>query len=176
MDFKPTLQNDLVLLRPLQDGDFESLFAISSDPLLWEQHPAKERATLEGFTAWFKDAMGTDKAFLIQDKATGRTVGTSRYNLVKEDESAIEIGWTFIGREFWGGKYNQASKKLMLDYAFTYFDRVLFFVDVNNLRSQKAVEKIGGKRISELNGLNLEYKPTAGAVFCIEKQDWSGFV
>jgi RimJ/RimL family protein N-acetyltransferase len=172
MDFKPTLQNDLVVLRPLKEEDFDALFTISSDSLLWEQHPSKDRATLEGFKVWYKDAMESDRAFVIEEKETGKTIGTSRYNPVKEDDHAIEIGWTFISRDFWGGKYNQATKKLMLYYAFQYFNRVLFFVDVNNFRSQKAVQKIGGKRISELNGHNLEYKPTGGAVFCIEKEEW----
>lgn len=169
LNFKPTLQSELVLIRPLVDTDFDNLFAISSDPLLWEQHPAKERATLEGFKKWFAEAMASDKALYIEDRKTGKTVGTSRYNEVKEDETAVEIGWTFLGREFWGGTYNKEIKTLMLNHAFTIFDKVLFFIDKNNSRSQKAVEKIGGKRISELNGQNLEYRPTASTVYCIKK-------
>lgn len=169
LDFKPVLEDDLVFIRPLTEDDFDALYRISSDPLLWEQHPAKERSTPEGFQKWFEEAMASDKALFIMDKQTGKPVGTSRYNEVKEDPSAIEIGWTFIARELWGGKYNQAVKKLMMDHAFTQYDKILFFVDKHNFRSQKAVEKLGGKRVSELNGRLLESRPTASFIYCIEK-------
>lgn len=169
INFKAVLEDELVLIRPLLKDDFDALFSISSDPLLWEQHPAKERSTPEGFQKWFEDAMASDKAFFITDKKTGKPVGTSRYNEIKEDPAAIEIGWTFIAREFWGGQYNQAVKKLMMDHAFTHYDKILFFVDRNNFRSQKAVEKLGGKRISELNGQSLGPRTASSVVYCIDR-------
>lgn len=159
----------MVFIRPLRPDDFDALFSISSDPLLWEQHPAKERSTPEGFQKWFEEAMASDKALFITDRKTGKTVGTSRYNEVEEDPVAIEIGWTFIARELWGGKYNQAVKKLMMDHAFTRYDKILFFVDKHNFRSQKAVEKLGGRRISELNGHLLKSRPTASFIYCIDR-------
>lgn len=169
IDFKAVLENELVHIRPLQADDFDALFRISSDPLLWEQHPAKERSTPEGFQKWFEEAMTTDKALFITDKVTGKAVGTSRYNEVKDDQTAIEIGWTFLGREFWGGKYNQAIKKLMMEHAFTAYPILLFFVDKHNFRSQKAVEKLGGRRISELNGQPLGPRTTASFVYRIDR-------
>ncbi len=169
LDFKPVLEDEMVFMRPLRPDDFDALFSISSDPLLWEQHPAKERSTLEGFQKWFEEAMASDKALFITDRKTGKPVGTSRYNEVKENPAAIEIGWTFIARELWGSKYNQAIKKLMMDYAFTQYDKILFFVDKHNFRSQKAVEKLGGRCISELNGRLLESRPTASFIYCIDK-------
>lgn len=169
MDFKAVLEDDLVHMRPLTAEDFDALFSISSDPLLWEQHPVKERSTPEGFKKWFEDAMASDKAFYITDKETGKPVGTSRYNETKEDPNAIEIGWTFIAREFWGGKYNRVVKKLMMDHAFTRYDKILFFVDKHNFRSQKAVEKLGGRRISELNGQSPGPRTDKSYVYCIDR-------
>jgi len=169
LDFKAVLENDLVHIRPLTAEDFDALFSISSDPLLWEQHPAKERSTPEGFKKWFEDAMATDRAFYVTDKETGKPVGTSRYNETELAASAIEIGWTFIAREFWGGKYNRSLKKLMMDHAFTHYDKILFFVDKHNFRSQKAVEKLGGKRISELDGQPLGPRGETSFVYCIDR-------
>lgn len=146
-DFNPVLEDDLLLIRPLTCDDFDALFRISADPLLWEQHPAKERSTREGFEKWFEEAMATGKALFVEEKVTGKTVGTSRYREVEGDPGAIEIGWTFISREFWGKGYNAAVKKLMVSHAFSRYGTVLFFVDKQNFRSQKAVEKLGAKQI-----------------------------
>lgn len=171
-NFQPTLENDLLLLRPAQEDDFESLFAVANDPLLWEQHPAKERATRDGFTAFFNDAIATKAAFVAIDKKTGQIIGTSRYNPVPETENAIEIGWTFIGRTYWGGTYNQSMKKLMMDYAFQYVPHILFFINKHNLRSRRAVEKIGGVHITELEGKAIDPRSESGVVYKVSKNGY----
>lgn len=169
-NLQPTLENNLLLLRPMQEDDFAPLFKVASDPLIWEQHPAKERATREGFTPFFKEAMATKAAFVVIDKESGNIIGTSRYNPVPETENAIEIGWTFIGRKYWGGKYNQSMKKLMMDYAFTYIDNILFFINKYNMRSQKAVEKIGGRQITALDGKDIDPRSELGVIFKVSKR------
>ena len=171
-NLQPTLTNELVILRPLQESDLEDLFDVSSDPKIWDQHPSKERSTREGFTKFFQEAMDTKAAFLILDKKTNEIIGTTRYRLSKESERAIEIGWTFLATKYWGGEYNRSIKKLMLDYAFQKYEVVLFYVDKNNFRSQRAVEKIGGKRISTLDGKVLTIKPHASEIFAIERSDY----
>lgn len=101
-DLQPTMENDLVLLRPLRESDFEELCAVASDPLIWEQHPAKERSTREGFTPFFKDAIASKGALIIIEKQTGKISGSSRYQTPVDNIDAIEIGWTFLARGLLG--------------------------------------------------------------------------
>ena len=88
-------------------------------------------------------------AFLIRDSKTNEVVGSSRYYDYNETDSSVLIGYTFIGTKFWGTGYNKALKKLMLDYAFQHVDKVYFHIGANNIRSQKAIEKIGATKIAE---------------------------
>jgi RimJ/RimL family protein N-acetyltransferase len=145
-DFRqPILQNDCVLLRPLEYVDFQALFKVASDPLIWEQHPAKNRCNEDGFSIFFSDAMDSGGALVIEDNERGEIIGSSRYQLLEENEDAIEIGWTFLARKYWGGKYNRSVKNLMIQHAFNYVGEIIFFIDIDNFRSQKATEKLGAK-------------------------------
>jgi RimJ/RimL family protein N-acetyltransferase len=171
-DLQPVLEDSLVILQPLQQSDFERLFEVASDAAIWEQHPAKERSEREGFANFFSVAMKSKSAFLIIDKKSGEIIGTSRYNFSKESSRAIEVGYTFLARKFWGGVYNKAIKNLMLAHAFRHFDLVLFYIDINNFRSQKAVEKIGGQRITSIDGKQLETRAGASVIYSIEWQQY----
>ena len=88
--------------------------------------------------------MESGGAFLISDRATGNIIGSTRYFGYDEKRSEIEIGWTFLARSHWGGRYNHEMKRLMLDHAFRFVDTVIFLVGPQNFRSRRAVEKIGG--------------------------------
>lgn len=70
-------------------------------------------------------------------------VGTSRYYGYEAERSEVEIGWTFLARSHWGGEVNGEVKRLMLEHAFASVERVVFFVALDNLRSRRAVEKLG---------------------------------
>jgi RimJ/RimL family protein N-acetyltransferase len=59
----------------------------------------------------------------------------------------VEIGWTFLARSHWGGRYNGEMKTLMLRHAFRFVGTVIFVIGTRNLRSQRAVEKIGAVRV-----------------------------
>jgi RimJ/RimL family protein N-acetyltransferase len=145
-DLQPVLRGQLLELRPLRVDDLGSLFAVASDPLIWEQHPASNRYQEEIFRAFFRDAMESGGALIVTDAKDGRVIGSSRYHGYDEAKSEIEIGWSFLARSYWGGRYNGEMKQLMLDHAFTFVNRVLFLIGPNNLRSQRAVEKIGAVR------------------------------
>lgn len=145
-DFQPELRSSLVELRPLRRDDLDALYAVASDPLIWEQHPAKERGEVEGFRAFFEESLATGGALVVIDAATREVIGSSRYHGFKAAQSEVEIGWTFLARQYWGGKYNGEVKRLMLDHAFTSVRSVVFLVAPENFRSQRAVEKIGGVR------------------------------
>ena len=144
-DLQPTLTGDPIELRPLTREDFDPLFAAASDPLIWEQHPENDRYTRKVFQNYFDGAMESKGAFAIVDRKSGRIIGSSRYCNLNEAKGEVEIGWTFLERTFWGGTYNRELKFLMLGHAFRFVDRVLFVVGENNIRSQKALEKIGAK-------------------------------
>lgn len=164
-DLQPVLKGALVELRPLQDDDFTDLYAVASDPLIWEQHPERERYQEATFRKFFAEAMQSKGALLALDATTGRVIGSSRYFGYDPARSEIEIGWTFLARSHWGGRYNGEMKTLMLRHAFRFVENVVFLVGPQNLRSQRAVERIGGKRIGTRpdgrGGVSLVYQITA---------------
>ena len=143
-ELQPTLTGDLVELRPLRADDWDALFAVASDPLIWEVHPEPDRYTEPVFRKFFSGAMESGGAFVVLDRATKKVIGSSRYSQYDPDRSEIEIGWTFLARAYWGGRYNQDMKRVMLAHAFKFVDRVVLLVGPNNFRSRRAVEKIGG--------------------------------
>ena len=140
-DLQPTLTGTLVELRPLRPEDWDDLYRAASDPLIWEQHPEPTRHEPEVFRRYFDGAIESRGAFAVIDRKSGRIIGSTRYWNLTDDE--VEIGWTFLAREFWGGEYNGEMKQLMIDHAFRFVERVVFVIGENNVRSQKAVEKIG---------------------------------
>ena len=146
-ELQPHLVGDLIELRPLRPEDWESLFAVASDPLIWEQHPARDRFEEEVFKEFFREALESGGAFVVIDRKTQKIIGSTRYFGFDPVKKEIEIGWTFLARSHWGGKYNGELKRLMLDHAFRFVETVVFLIGPTNFRSQKAVEKIGGVMI-----------------------------
>lgn len=147
---QPThLQNQFVKLVPLQETDFEELYSVANDELLWEQHPNKLRYQKPVFQNFFDGAMQSQGAFFIRESSTNEPIGSSRFYDYNPETNSILIGYTFIGRKFWGKGYNKALKELMMNYAFQFVDTIYFHIGANNIRSQKALEKIGGEKIDE---------------------------
>lgn len=144
---QPTLKGELLELRPLLIEDFSNLYAVAADPLIWEQHPIKDRYKEQVFTEFFREALESGGALIALDSKDGRVIGSSRYHGYDEARSEIEIGWTFLARSRWGGIYNREMKQLMLKHAFSFVSSVVFLVGPQNIRSQRAVEKIGGIRV-----------------------------
>lgn len=147
MDRQPILVSDLILVRPLTEDDGEALRVIASDPLLWEQHPAKERGTPEGFRRWMADALASGGALVVVDRATDEIIGTSRYDDFDPVSRSVEIGWTFLARSHWGGRFNGELKRLMLDHVLGSLDYVRFRAHEGNIRSQTAIRKLGAEFI-----------------------------
>jgi RimJ/RimL family protein N-acetyltransferase len=143
-DLQPVLKGELLELRPMRVEDYEQLYAAASDPLIWEQHPASDRYTEPVFREYFQGGLDSGGALVARDLKDGRMIGSSRFHDYDAVKSEIEIGWTFLIRSHWGGRYNGEMKRLMLGHAFQFVSNVIFVVGPQNLRSQKAVEKIGG--------------------------------
>ena len=146
-DLQPTLKGDLLELRPLRAEDFHDLHAVAADPLIWEQHPVRDRYREEVFREFFREALESGGTLIAIDARQGQVIGSSRFHGYDTGKSEIEIGWTFLARPYWGGVYNGEMKRLMIEHAFRFVNSVIFLVGPENLRSQMAVEKIGGVRV-----------------------------
>jgi RimJ/RimL family protein N-acetyltransferase len=166
-ELQPILENELVKLVPLKEEDFEILYQAASDPLIWEQHPENNRFHRNVFEKFFKGAIDSKGAFLVIDNKNGEAIGSSRFYDCDENNKSIAIGFTFLTRKYWGTAYNRAMKNLMLDHAFKFVKTVIFHIGEYNIRSQKAILKLGSKKIGELNREN-----SISFVYEIDKNTW----
>jgi len=171
LNLQATLENEFILLRPLLLEDKECLYDVAKDPEIWAQHPCKRNLRTE-FDSFFQDSIESNAALIIIEMVNNEVIGSTRFKKVPGITNAIEIGWTFLSRKYWGGKYNKVVKELMIEYAFSFVDKVIFFVDKDNIRSQKAVEKINGKKASLSDFAKLTESKTGMEIYVIEKQDW----
>jgi N-acetyltransferase len=169
-DLQPILIGESLELRPLRPSDWNAVFAAASDPLIWALHPVRNRWQVEPFLEFFDGALASGGAFVVVDRVSGEFIGSTRFLQFDAAASEIEIGYTFLGRSHWGGDANGEMKRLMLEHAFKYVESVFFLVGPENFRSQRAVEKIGGRR----DGMRAElYKgvPYESVLFRIRKAD-----
>lgn len=169
---QPVLENEEFQLIPLQQGDFESLYEVASDPKVWEQHPNKDRYKREVFQNFFTGAIESKGAFKIMEKATGDVLGSSRYYDFDKEDNHIFIGYTFYGTKSWGKGINPQVKKLMLDYIFQFVDKVHFHIGKENFRSQTALERLGGQKIAEEKVAYFAEPSRTNFVYEIKKEDW----
>jgi RimJ/RimL family protein N-acetyltransferase len=146
-DYQPVLKGELVELKPLRAEDYDDLYAVAADPLVWEQHPDRKRHEETTFRAFFHEALASGGALVAIDVNSQRIIGSSRFHGYDQERSEVEIGWTFLARSRWGGSYNGEMKRLMLRHAFRFVSCVVFLVGLQNIRSQRAVERIGGVRV-----------------------------
>ena len=173
-NIQPTLASELIKIIPLTDDDFERLYEVASDPLIWEQHPNKNRYQREVFETFFKGGMESKGAFLVTDVATGEVIGSSRYYDYDGAHNSIAVGYTFIGRDYWGNGYNKALKQLMFDYAFQFVDKIILHIGATNYRSQKAAEKLGAKKVDEMEVAYYGEPAKTNFVYQVDKLDWVG--
>lgn len=161
-DPAPILSGSRVRLRPLTGTDRSALFAVARDPLIWEQHPAHDRWKPEVFDAFLDEALTEGGGLVVEDPATGAVIGSSRYSTRRAAPGEVEIGWTFLSRDYWGGGRNPEMKRLMLDHAFTAFDAAIFMIGADNRRSRLAIERIGAeltdrRDVAVLGGRRIEH-------------------
>lgn len=149
MNRQPILQDDSVILTPLRQDEFEELLAVSSDPLIWAQHPNPDRWKRYVFRTYFDGALASGGAFMIRNKASRSAIGSTRFYDHDAEANEIKIGYTFFSRDQWGRGTNQRVKRLMLDYAFQHVKHVIFHVGVENRRSRIAMQRLGAELIGE---------------------------
>jgi N-acetyltransferase len=165
MNLQPTFQSKNILVRPLLPTDFEDLYQAASDPKVWEQHPNKNRYQREVFMNYFEGAILSKGAFAIIDLEKDKIIGSTRFYDYNEEEKSVLIGYTFIECAYWGKGINPLVKKLLMDYAFQYVEKIYFHIGADNIRSQIAIERLGAKKVREMeveyygepSKLNFEY-------------------
>lgn len=166
------LENEQVILLPLQEKDFEPLYAVASDPEIWAQHPNKDRWQRAVFKVFFDGAMQSKGAFKIIDKVSRSFVGSTRFYDYKAADDSIFIGYTFYARSCWGKGINQAVKRMMLDYIFRFVSKVKFHIGAENVRSQIAIGRLGARKVSEEVVAYFGEPDRLNFVYEIQKEDW----
>jgi RimJ/RimL family protein N-acetyltransferase len=173
LDRQPTLTGNRVALRPARLEDWDALYAIASDPLIWEVHPAHDRWQEPVFRAYFDAGLASGGMLAITDAQTGALIGSSRYDFGRGEPGEVEIGWTFLARDQWGGGYNAEMKRLMIGHALASVDRVIFLVGENNIRSRRAMEKIGGRLTDRVHRADMAGRAVVHVIYAIDRRDFA---
>ena len=163
------LADERLTLTPLRAEDFESLYAVAADPLIWEQHPNPDRHRRDVFTTFFAGAMASGGALLIRDRSSGEILGSSRFYDHRPEDSSVFIGYTFLARRCWGQGHNPAVKRLMLGWAFQHVAQVFFHVGAHNLRSQIALGRLGVEKTGELEVAYFGESPRRNFVYRLRR-------
>ena len=158
IDFKLNFETESFSLIQTEDSHFEELYLVAGNPIIWEQHPEKDRWKKEIFSNFFQIAIQNELGCLtIIDKSLGKFIGSTRFYSHDEADSTVRIGYTFLSPEYWGTSANYQIKKVMLDYVFQYIEKVFFDIGENNIRSRKATEKLGAVQYKKGDDGKLVY-------------------
>jgi RimJ/RimL family protein N-acetyltransferase len=177
MNLQPTLQNDYLMVRPLAETDFDALYAIANNPLVWEQHPNPNRYKKEIFEIYFNGAIESKGAFIVLIKVTNEVVGCTRFYQYEPELKNIFIGYTFVGLKFWGQEHNRDVKKLLVNYAFeSGLNTIQLHIGTKNIRSQMASKKLGAELIDEILIAYYGEEPQPNYIFEFNKNNWKYFL
>lgn len=182
MELEVILENDHVRLSPLNLDNYENLLAIAAQDRLVQYSPS-DIATPAGLKAYVETALDhqrekTALPFIVYDKRSRCYAGATRYMNIGWHNKVLEIGSTWIGKEFQGTGLNTQMKLLMIDHAFDTmgFEKVEFRIDERNLRSRGAVEKLGAvlEGILRRNVYLLDGFKRNTCCYGILKEEWKG--
>jgi RimJ/RimL family protein N-acetyltransferase len=172
LDRQPVLAGEHVRLRPLRGEDWDALFAVAADPLIWAQHPAHDRWQEPVFRPFFDDALANQGALIALDAQSGAVIGSSRYQGLEDaaNGGSVEIGWSFLARShLWGSGANAEMKRLMLTHALASVERAFFVVGEGNVISRRAMTKIGGRLTEETRDISRAGVVQRHVVFEIDR-------
>lgn len=177
IDFGLRLENEIVLLRPILETDLSELLSMTSEPDMWRFY-THDLSSLEGLKAWAKPAFLKERLqFIIFDKNLNQLIGATAFGNISERDSRLEIGWTWIGKEFQGTGINHQVKKLMLTHCFEVLEleRVEFKTDVLNLQARKSLKNIGAIEEGVLRSHTLMTKDRRRDTiyYSILKSEWN---
>lgn len=166
------LENDRVILKLMDPNDFDQLYQVAKDPLIWEQHPNKDRWKEDVFRLFFEDALASGSAYLIKDKIRDQCIGSTRYYQLNAAENSIFVGFTFYARAYWGTGVNAIVKEMMFDFAFNFVDKIYLHVGAENYRSQKAVERLGAHQVAVKIVSYVHEPERKNFEYLLEKSTW----
>lgn len=172
MKFKDKYENDNYLIKKLKISDFNLLYDVGKNPSIWEQHPENDRWKLEKFKNYFNNGIENEFGIYgIFDKKENRLIGSSRYYDYNKLKLSIKVGFTFLIPEYWGTSANYQIKVLMLTEAFKNLKKVYFDIGFNNLRSRKAIEKLGAVLYKDSKSGNVIYELDEKTFFLIKDKN-----
>lgn len=174
------LENDRVLLVPFAEHHLKDLNNIIYDDKIWEFMGMYIRSG-EDLNAYISDTLSqqfiSSYPFVIIDKESNKIAGSTRYGNINFGSEKLEIGWTWYGIEFQGTGLNKACKHELLKYAFENIGvrRVQFSTDLENMRSQKAIEKLGATKegLFRNNYIDSAGQSRHDVYYSIIREDWS---
>ncbi len=180
IDFNLTLHTDKILLRPLIPGDYILFEKITTDPDVWIYF-TYDLSVKSDLKSWVDTAVNDIKnksrmAFTIIDKTLGKATGSTSFGNISYRDKRIEIGWTWIAKDYQGTGVNNQIKYLMLRYAFEVFgfERVEFKTDVLNIPARKAFQRIGAREegILRSHTLMTHNRRRDTVYYSILKSEW----
>ena len=168
----PNLSNEYVLVRPLLQKDFEGLYACGGDKRIWAGHPNTNRYQRKEFEQWFANAVESKSALTVIDNRTTKIIGSTRFYFEAIPNNCVAVGYTFLSYEYWGGKTNYQLKSLMFDYAFIYYTSIWVHIAPLNIRSQKAILKLGAEHVKDEVVSLGKGKPACYQFYKIDRGQW----
>jgi N-acetyltransferase len=145
-----TLRGDLVRLEPLAQEHAQGLYNRGRTADDWRYMPRSSFIDMADVRQWIEEALASSNQlpFVIVETGKGKAVGSTRYLNIRPEHRSLEIGWTWLGQEWQRTGINTEAKLLLLAHAFERLGclRVEFKTDARNLRSQRALERIGATR------------------------------
>jgi RimJ/RimL family protein N-acetyltransferase len=175
------LKSERVALIPLAQEHLAELHAQAQEPEIWQYFRAGSLAGYEELRQWVGEALrlravGIDYPFAVVEAGSGRVAGSTRFRLMDAANRSLEIGGTWLGREFRGTGLNREMKRLMLAYAFDQLGvlRVQFRTDLRNERSQRAIQGLGAQRegIFRKDFLYADGYQRTTVYYSITDEDW----
>lgn len=144
------LEGDHVQIIPMRKNHIQGLYEIGCDSNIWTHLPNKI-STFDDMKTFVESALynkenGSEFPFVIIQKRTNKIIGSTRFLDISPLNKTLEIGWTWLNPSVWGTQINKECKYLLLRYCFETLGviRVQFKTDEKNIRSQRAIEGIGG--------------------------------
>lgn len=175
------LENERVLLIPFENYRNQELKKIIFDDGIWDfmgMYIKNEEDFDRYIESTIKDKQnGICYPFLIIDKLNNRITGSSRYGYLNHSSEKCEIGWTWYGKDFQGTGLNKACKYELLKFGFESigFRRIQFSADEENIKSQRAIEKLGAKKegLFRNNYIDSNGNSKNDVYFSIIKEEWN---
>ena len=171
----PTVQ-----LQPLKEDHFEELVNLGNDKAIWQHIPVAMNTQFDRLQALISGMVekgkGTQFPFAILHKASGRLIGSTRFMDMHQQHLKLEIGWTWLHPDHWGTRANPECKLLLLSHCFEVLKtrRVHLKTDEHNIRSRKAIAKIGAsfEGILRYDMIRANGTKRNSAYFSITDDEW----